>query len=228
VTSPADDGPGTLRQAIALAKDGDTIQFSPDVGPTIRLTSGELQITKSLNIQGPGSTDLGVGSNSRAFDITTPGAVVTISGLTITGGGVSMGGAILNHGGHLTVANDSFPQIVLFGTTPGGSAKGGVIASTGAGASLTVRNSTFDGDAVNGAAGDATHPNGGDGIGGAIFGDVNTTLSITGSTFGQSFLQDGAGGGDGFGGMGNGGNGEGGAIGFLGTSLSVVGSTFGD
>src|SRR5262249_46007212 len=170
VISAADHGVGTLRQAIALANSGDTIQFSPSLnGHTISRTSGELKITKSLTIQGPGSTNLGVGSNSRAFDITTPGAVVTISGLTITGGGVSMGGAILNHGGHLTVANDSFPQIVLFGTTPGGSAKGGAIASTGAGASLRVLNSTFDGDAVNGAAGDATHPKGGDGIGGAIF-----------------------------------------------------------
>src|SRR5262245_40660557 len=229
VTSAADHGSGTLRQAITLAKSGDTIQFSPSLnGQTISLTSGELKIAKSLNIQGPGASNLGIGSTARVFDITKPGVDVTISGLGLAGSGVSMGGAILNQGGHLTVANDNLSGNVLFGSSPGGSAKGGAIASTGEGASLTVQNSTFLGDSVQGAAGDATNPNGGDGIGGAIFGDVNTTLSVTGSTFGQSFLQNGAAGGDGFGASGNGGNGEGGAIGFLGTSLSVVGCMFGD
>src|SRR5262249_25566889 len=181
------------------------------------------KISKSLNIQGPGSTSLGVASTTRVFDITTPGVDVTISGLGLgaAGSGVSMGGAILNQGGHLTVANDSFVGIVLVGTTPGGSAKGGAIASTGMGASLTVQNSTFLGDAVSGADGDATRPAGGDGIGGAIFGDVNTTLSVTGSTFGALGIVDAAGGGAGFGADGNGGNREGGAHGLLRTSPSV-------
>ena len=82
VTTPADHGSGTLGQAITLANSGDTIQFSPTLnGQTISLTSGELKIAKSLNIQGPGSTDLAVAAAACAFDITTPGAVVTISGL---------------------------------------------------------------------------------------------------------------------------------------------------
>src|SRR5262249_19668573 len=228
VTSAADDGPGTLRQTIAVARNGDTIQFSPDLnGQTISLTSGELPITKSLNIQGPDASKLGITSSARVFDITTPGADVTISGLGLKGSGVSMGGAILNQGGHLTVADANLSGMVLFGSSPSGSAKGGAIASTGAGASLTVLNSTFLGDSVHGAAGNTTNPNGGDGIGGAIFGDVNTTLSVTGCTFGFTFLFDSAAGGSGFG-NGHGGNGQGGAIGFLGTSLSVVASTFGD
>jgi hypothetical protein len=79
VTSAADDGPGTLRQTIAVAESGDTIQFSPDLGRGIGLTSGELQITRSLNIQGPGVGNLGIGSTARVFDITTPGAVVTMA-----------------------------------------------------------------------------------------------------------------------------------------------------
>ena len=41
VTSAADDGAGTLRQTIAVAESGDTIQFSPELsGQTISLTSG--------------------------------------------------------------------------------------------------------------------------------------------------------------------------------------------
>src|SRR5262245_16504848 len=59
VTSAADRGLGTLRQAIASAKSGDTIQFSPSLsGQAITLTSGELVINKSLNIQGPGASNL--------------------------------------------------------------------------------------------------------------------------------------------------------------------------
>src|SRR5262249_11228756 len=64
-TTPADDGAGTLRQTIALANDGDTIQFSPELTRrTISLTSGELQITRSLNIQGPGASNLGIVSGA--------------------------------------------------------------------------------------------------------------------------------------------------------------------
>src|SRR5262245_36086056 len=64
VTSAADHGPGTLRRAIVSAKSGDTIHFSPSLnGQTIGLTSGELKITKSLNIQGPGiASQLGIAS----------------------------------------------------------------------------------------------------------------------------------------------------------------------
>jgi hypothetical protein len=98
VTNAADGGPGSLRQAITSAHGGDTIQFGASLnGQTIGLTSGELAITKSLSIQGPGNLAVG-NSSGRAFDITTPGAVVTISGLGITGSGVSTGGAILNRG----------------------------------------------------------------------------------------------------------------------------------
>src|SRR5262245_33442746 len=230
VTSADDSGAGTLRNTIALAQSGDTIQCSPSLhGQTIDLTSGELQIAKGLNIQGPGASNLSIRSTTRLFDITTPGADVTISDLTLNGNqfsdnAVSMGGAILNQGGHLTVANAVLPSWSLVGSSPGGSAEGGAIASTGAGASLTVLNSTFFGDTVTGAAGDAKNLHGGDGIGGAIFADVNTTLSVTGSTFGLSFQSNAATGGNGI----FGGNGQGGAIGFLGTSLSVVGSSFGD
>ena len=76
---------------------------------------------------------------------------MTISGLTLngnkfSGNGVSMGGAILNQGGHLTVADAFLPRWSLFGSSPGGSAKGGAIASTGDGASLTVLNDIFFGD----------------------------------------------------------------------------------
>src|SRR2546426_9239618 len=60
VTSTADPGgtcPGatcTLRQAIATAASGDTINFAAGI-TTINLTSGGLSINKNLTINGPGA-----------------------------------------------------------------------------------------------------------------------------------------------------------------------------
>src|SRR5271154_6561615 len=51
VTSLADNGPGTLRAAIAAAHSGDAIVFAPSVHD-ITLTSGQLAVTQSLTIDG--------------------------------------------------------------------------------------------------------------------------------------------------------------------------------
>ena len=53
-----DSGTGSLRQALADANDGDTIDFA--VSGTIGLTSGELVIDKNITISGPGSNSLTV------------------------------------------------------------------------------------------------------------------------------------------------------------------------
>jgi len=61
VTSTNDSGPGSLRQALADAHDGDTINFDVSLkGQTIALTSDELVIDKSITITGPGSDQLAV------------------------------------------------------------------------------------------------------------------------------------------------------------------------
>jgi hypothetical protein len=61
VTNLNDSGPGSLRDAIALANSGDVIVFG--VTGTITLTSGELQITKDLTINGPGPSLLAISGN---------------------------------------------------------------------------------------------------------------------------------------------------------------------
>ena len=55
VRNTNDSGAGSLRADIAAAHSGDTIKFDPGLaGQTIALTSGELTISKSLDIEGLG------------------------------------------------------------------------------------------------------------------------------------------------------------------------------
>ena len=85
VTSTADSGAGSLRDAIAEANDGDTIQFAPALnGQTIALTSAELVIDTSITIVGLGSKQLTIrrskAAGAPAFRIfhVLPGLTVTI------------------------------------------------------------------------------------------------------------------------------------------------------
>src|SRR5882757_7860680 len=56
VTNTNDSGPGSLRQALADANGGDTINFDPALnGQTIPLTTDELVIDNNITISGPGS-----------------------------------------------------------------------------------------------------------------------------------------------------------------------------
>src|SRR4029077_9089339 len=63
VTNTNDSGPDSLRGEIALANanpGSDTIVFDNGVNGTIKLTSGELLITDSVTINGPGGNKLSV------------------------------------------------------------------------------------------------------------------------------------------------------------------------
>jgi hypothetical protein len=99
VTSTNDSGPGSLRQALRVANDGDTITFA--VTGTIALTGGGLPVNKSLTISGPGKDRLSIDGNqaSLVFGI-FPDKTATISGLTIRNGQIG----ILNEAGTLTVS----------------------------------------------------------------------------------------------------------------------------
>ena len=98
VTSSADSGEGSLREAIAMAQEGDTILLDPtqDDDPaltmTVRLTSGPLVIDKSITIFGIAqgrhvTVFVEQTGNGRVFEVN--GDVnVTRSGLGVTGGSV--------------------------------------------------------------------------------------------------------------------------------------------
>ncbi|HEV8631048.1 MAG TPA: right-handed parallel beta-helix repeat-containing protein, partial [Thermoanaerobaculia bacterium] len=111
----AGDQPGTLRQAIfdanALAG-ADAIDFQAGLTGTILLTDGQLSITDSLDIQGPGlasATPITVNANtsSRVFYLYNPAALldVRIHGITITNGGATNGGGIIDFGENLILDN---------------------------------------------------------------------------------------------------------------------------
>lgn len=113
-------GHTTLRDAIVLANGdtgGDAINFAAGMSGTIALTQGELTLTKSMTITGPGSGVLTISGNklSRILEIDPAGITlnqVAINGLTLTqGNGVGtiatgLGGAILSINGQLTLLND--------------------------------------------------------------------------------------------------------------------------
>src|SRR5579864_6619988 len=72
VLNNLDKGPGSLRDTITNAKSGDTIVFAPSLdGQMITLTSDQLTINKSLDIEGPGASLLAVSGNdaNRVFNI---------------------------------------------------------------------------------------------------------------------------------------------------------------
>ena len=122
VTNTNDSGPGSLRQALADANDGDTITFA--VSGTITLTSGGLPVTKNLTISGPGADQLSIDGNQAllVFGI-FPDKTAAISGLTVRNGQIGIWNeqatasinncvisghsveGLLNHAGTLAVSN---------------------------------------------------------------------------------------------------------------------------
>jgi hypothetical protein len=96
VTNTNDSGAGSLRQALAVAHDGDRITFA--VSGTITLTSGALVVAESVTISGPGADQLSI--VGIPFQSVFAVAAATISGLTIRNGAVGIdnfgGGTVKN------------------------------------------------------------------------------------------------------------------------------------
>src|SRR5467141_3746116 len=70
VTNTNDSGPGSLRNALAVANDGDTIDAT-DISGVISLNSGELLVSTSVTINGPGADLLAVDGNMATRVFTT-------------------------------------------------------------------------------------------------------------------------------------------------------------
>ena len=183
VTNTADSGAGSLRDAIAAANDGDTIQFAPVLnGQTIALTSAELVIDTSVTIVGLGSNQLTIRRSKaagtpalRIFHV-LPGLTVTIQDLRITDGfSHESGGGVFNDQATLTLDR----CVVKFNYSDG--LTGGGIYSSGTNAVLTIANSAVDGNGNGGGIG------GGQGAG--ISSDGTLTITNSSVSFNSVFPQ---------------------------------------
>lgn len=167
VTNLNDNGNGSLRQAITNAGPGDTINFAANLaGGTLTLTSGALDITSNViiegDIDGNGTPDITIsgGGSSGVFDVV--GGTSTLDGLVLTGGQAVYGGGVyIDSGASLTVKDST-----LQGNNAS-SLGGGIYARSGA--ALTVMNSTVSGNT-------ATNDGGGIEAGGTVT-LVNSTVS---------------------------------------------------
>ncbi len=217
VTTTADTGAGSLRDAVTAAGSGDTINFA--VAGTITLTSGQILLPANLSIVGPGANNLTIESTaSRVFEISS-GATVAIAGLTLNGTETAADGT---QGSNGSGAGDNG-----IGGSDGGDARGGTILNAG---SLTLtecslRGSARAGKGGTGGSGAIGSPGGSGGFGGAggrarggiVFN--SGTLSIVDSTVSAGSASAGHGGSGGSGGDGDiggaGGNGANGGVGAL-------------
>src|SRR2546426_11479946 len=169
-----------LRDALAAASDGNTIDFS--VTGTITLNSGNLAVNNSVTISGPGADMLAVNGNAarRVFYISS-GKTVTISGLTITNGSASTftnGGGIYNDHATLTINNS-----ILSGNSAASGNGGGIYNDR---VTLTINNSPVSGNSANRGGGifnNGAYP------GGAITTINNSTIS---GNVGEGIYNDGA------------------------------------
>lgn len=146
VTNGSDSDPGSLRQAMLDARPGDTIIFDSSAfstAVTINLTGGQIEISKSLTIDGAQNAGVvtptlsGVTSH-RIFQIDA-GANVVLNRLNITNGDCYQcagGGVYVAAQGSLTIRNATF-------TSNNADIAGGALANEG---TTDISNSTFNGN----------------------------------------------------------------------------------
>ncbi|MBX7223144.1 MAG: hypothetical protein K1Y36_24570, partial [Blastocatellia bacterium] len=160
VTNTNDSGAGSLRAAVAAAVSGDTIDFGGLTLPaTITLTSGHININKSLIIVGPGATQLTINgnNNSRIFLVhdgnDASNSNVSISGISFTNGNGAgetipgAGGTFFTGGSIYSNENLTLTNCAIFGNTVGAGSGGGGAMVLNVGTNL-IQGCTFSGNTV--------------------------------------------------------------------------------
>lgn len=115
VTNCADDGPGSLRAAVAGAASGDTIDLGALTCSTITLTTGAIAIEMdSLTLEGPGRDLLAIdGSRLDRVLVHPYGGTLQVRGLTLRNGRTSAenfditGGGCVASAGYLLIEDST-------------------------------------------------------------------------------------------------------------------------
>jgi len=161
VTTNADSGAASLRNAVFQAESGDEIRFNLPSDSTITLTSGEILIpeAKDLTIDGGDVTNLSISGNnaSRIFNVKSNSSTVnqfTLKNLTLANGKATS---------QLNPDNSH--------TDP--SQRGGAIVVSGRGSTLTVMDVTFNDNSASRG-------------GGAIYSSTDTKLIVLNSKFNRN------------------------------------------
>jgi hypothetical protein len=161
VTTLADSGDGSLRQAIEQANmtDGaDTITFS--VSGTIVLASTLPAVNDELTIDGTGQSITISGDNKVQVIAVNPGTTLNLNGLTIANGLCSncVGGGIFTKGGTVNVNHSTFSGNHATCSSPNCTTGGGAIANLEG--VLIVSNSTFSANSASNEGGGIFNFNG--------------------------------------------------------------------
>ena len=148
VTNCDDDGPGSLREAVAGAASGDTIDLSALTCATITLTTGHIAVAQDdLTLVGPGASALAIdGGNAYGILRHTGAGTLTVSGLTMTHGlyaGPTPLGGCLYSAGNLSVRGSTVSYCHVTGS--GTMARGGGIYARG---TLTLASSVVTNNVV--------------------------------------------------------------------------------
>ena len=138
----AESGPGSLRDALESAVDGDTIDLTDLVDCTITLASGALTTSAAVTILGPGEADLVIDGASSDRVLYAIGASLSVSSMTLANGYAQEAGGCLAASGNVTLDHVTVTHCRA-GSGSGQNAYGGGVAVTG---DLTVESSTITGN----------------------------------------------------------------------------------
>jgi len=138
VTTLQNDGPGSLRQAIANAPAGSTITFEKSLKGTLLLSTDNLHISKPLHIRGPGAERLTISGGKKNF-----GIEVLLAGSPSMLSDVTLKASSIYNAGTLTLTNS-----IVAGDRAGNSQAydGGAISNDG---TLTLVSSTVSGNSAS-------------------------------------------------------------------------------
>ncbi len=178
VNTASDFSPGncnttcTLRDAVGVASNGDTINFAGDY--TINL-SGQLSFSKNLTIDGAGHNIIINSQITGSLFYVNSAITLNLNALTVANGnaGFSYGGAIYNNGGTVNITNS------FFSGNHADNSLGGAIYNNG---TSNITNSTFSGNHADSSMFG--------GAGGAIYNAVGT-VNVTNSTFSGNYAKTG-------------------------------------